>query len=135
MTLTPTTPDEPKERNALRDILNCACSYTEEYNGLSYNIKTDDYEPCSCVEQLPKLDLIIANKVREARIEELQSLSDEMQEYMDAFTESYKKLSKKGSGVEGLAPGLHSNVLGRKQAKRIVEARLTKLREETHEQQ
>jgi hypothetical protein len=40
-------------------------------------------------------------------------------------------MAKKGSGVEGLAPGMRSNYLGRIQAKRLVDDRLSEL-SQTH---
>lgn len=55
--------------NKVRDILGCMCSFGEEpedkdYDGKSYNLKTEKYEDCSCVDQLAQLfDLIKAEVI------------------------------------------------------------------------
>lgn len=57
----------------LRDILNCTCSYNEEYDGKSWNNKTQEYDDCSCVERIPQLQALISQTLSsiEKEIDEL----------------------------------------------------------------
>lgn len=52
----PTHPNQDTlNTGKVRDILGCTCSFNETYDGKSYNLKTNEYEDCSCVEMLPNL--------------------------------------------------------------------------------
>ena len=56
----------------IRQILACTCSFNDTYNGRSWNIKTEEYEDCGCIEQIPQ----IISLINEARIDELNRLLD-----------------------------------------------------------
>lgn len=49
-------PTNPQEE--LRNILGCICASRGDYDGKSYNLKTEQWESCSCVWQLKQLQAI-----------------------------------------------------------------------------
>lgn len=49
----------------IQDILGCTCAFNEQYDEKSYNLKTEEYEPCSCVKQIPAILNLIESVIGE----------------------------------------------------------------------
>lgn len=50
------TPDPSTDSlKKLRKLLNCTCAWDDRLDGRVYNLKTEEYEDCECVEKIPQL--------------------------------------------------------------------------------
>lgn len=52
-----------------REILGCQCSHNGTSDGRAYNLKTEDYEDCSCIAQLSSLQQDLLERLPKKKAE------------------------------------------------------------------